>query len=97
MVLVGPRAEAERALPTHRLDGIVDEVGPYLVELARVSVDGGHVSAVAAHNGDPIAKLVAEHHKGALQTFGDVDVLHGRAIHLRIGLDGADERRDSPA
>jgi hypothetical protein len=34
-------AHGEGALPVHRIDCVVDQIGPHLVELSRVGRDGG--------------------------------------------------------
>ena len=68
-------AVATRSVPgaVHRVDGVVDQVGPHLVELAGVRLDRRHVGAVVAHHRDAVAELVAEHHQRALEALGHVD------------------------
>ena len=82
VALIGPRRHPERSRAVHRVDGVVDEDGPYLIELARVGVDPGDVGSVVANDGDAVAELVPEHDQGALEAVRDVDVLYRRAIHL---------------
>jgi len=82
VALIGTRRHPERAGAVHRVDGVVDEDGPYLIELARVGVDPGDVGSVVANDGDVVAELVPEHDQGALEAVRDVDVLYRRAIHL---------------
>ena len=41
----GAGANGQRAVPIHRLDRVVDDVGPYLIEIAWITLDfrQGHV------------------------------------------------------
>jgi hypothetical protein len=66
VALIGPGRHPERARAVHRVDGVVDEDGPYLIELARVDVDLGDVGTVVANDGNAVAELVPEHDQGAL-------------------------------
>ena len=88
------RADGQGAVAVHRVDGVVDQVGPHLVELAGVRRDRRHGVVVVAHDGDAVAQLVAEHDQGALEPVGDVDVLDGGAVELGVGLHGRDELGD---
>src|SRR5208337_4522002 len=97
VVAFGPGRQPERARAGHGVDGVVDEVGPYLVQLAGVCLDPRDVCAVVTHDRDTVAELVPEHQQGALNAVGHVNVLHRRAVHLRVGLDGGDQLGNAPA
>ena len=51
------RVRPEGARAIHRVDGVVDEVGPDLVELALVGLDERNVGAPVAHHDDATAQL----------------------------------------
>jgi len=96
VIPVSPRCDLERAHAVHRVNGVVDEVGPHLVELAGVCVDPRDVCAVGTNDLHTVAELVVQHHQGALDADRHVDVLDRRAIHLRVRPDRADEIGDAP-
>ena len=92
--VVGARAHGQHALPVHRVDGVVDEVGPHLVELADVRLDRRHARGVLAPHLDPVAELVRQHGDGAVETLGHVGGLQGATVHLRVDLDRRHELGD---
>src|SRR5919197_3366514 len=92
---VSPRRYPQCSRPAHRVDGVVDELGPYLVEFAGVGLDPGDVGAVVAHDPDTVAEFVPEHDQGALKTVRDVDVLYRRTVHLGVGLEDGNEGGDT--
>src|SRR6266849_9350191 len=51
-------ADSQVSLAVHRVDGIVDEIGPDLVELAAVRVDTGQAPIVLARHADAGLELV---------------------------------------
>src|SRR6516164_3362512 len=62
IVSLGPSRQAKRACPVHRVDGVVNEVGPHLVKLTGVRLYLGDAGAVVAHDRDTVGELVPEHH-----------------------------------
>ena len=62
-----PGTDDQGALTGHRIDGVVDEVGPYLVELARVGLNRGQVIGVLATHGDADLELAVQHDEGVLE------------------------------
>ncbi len=85
-VVASPGPEGERAVAAHRLQRVVDQVRPHLVQLRAVHRNVGQHSVVVAHDLDLVADLAAQHHQGALQQLVDVEDLMWRAVHLRVLL-----------
>src|SRR5829696_8938815 len=77
---VSPGRYSQSAGAVHRVDGVIDEVGPHLVEFAGVGLDPGD-DAVVTYDVD-VVELVAEHHQGAFQAVADVDALDRSSVHL---------------
>src|SRR5215204_5378951 len=92
---VSPGRYSQSAGAVHRVDGVIDEVGPHLVEFAGVGLDPGD-DTVVTHDVD-VVELVAEHHQGAFEAVADVDALDRSSVHLGVGLDGGDEVRNAPS
>ena len=92
--VLGPRrAERELALASHRVDRVVDQVGPDLVQLGTVTGDARQLRVVVARDGD-IAELMPQDHQRAFETFADVHLLQGTAIHEGVVLDRLDQGGD---
>ena len=83
---VGAGRHPQRAVAGHRVDGVVDQVRPDLVELAGDRLDARHVGAVVAHHRHAVADPVRQHHERALQPLGDVGELHRGPVELGVGL-----------
>src|SRR5215203_3208669 len=77
---VSPGRYSQSAGAVHRVDGVIDEIGPHLVEFAGVGVDPGD-DAVVTYDVD-VVELVAEHHQGAFEAVADVDALDRSSVHL---------------
>src|SRR5260370_6876949 len=54
VVLLGAGGQPEHAFSVHRFDGVVDEGGPYLVELADVGLDRRAAGGGGAPPPDPL-------------------------------------------
>ena len=78
----------------HGVEGVFDQRGPDLVELAAVGADRGQEGIEVGLDGD-VLQAGAEHGEGVFERLGDVDVLHGRLVHVGVVLDGADEIEDA--
>ena len=87
-------SDAKLALPTHGVDGIVDEVGPHLIEFAakRIHQQRNRVGNRAA----PLLlfQLVIQDRKRGFQALHDIDILNRRLVHVGVFLDGADQIRN---
>ena len=87
----GANADFSRAV--NRVNGVVDEIGPNLIEFAAVSHDGRH-GAIERARHRHVFQFVAENSQGALDAIVDVDLLHRRLVHVGVRADGFDERSD---
>ena len=77
-------------MPVHRVDRIVDEVRPHLVELGRVGVELGHVDAELPIDLD-VVELDGQHRQGVVEPFVDVDSPDRGTIQLGVRPHGPDE------
>ena len=80
----GPGRDTERSVRVHGIDGVLDDVRPYLVELDRVRLDLRHAGPVIADDGDAVLQPLPEHYQGAVDTFCDVDELQRGPVKLRV-------------
>ena len=94
-ITVRAGGDAQSSRTTHRIDGVVDQVGPDLVQLTGIGLDVRHVGPVLPDHLDP-AQPVASDDEGALDAVTQVDPLDRAPVHLGIGPDGSDEIGDSP-
>ena len=78
----------------HGVEGVLDQCGPDLGELAAVGADGREFGVEVALDGD-VVEARAEHGESGFERLGDVDVLDGGLIHVGVGLDGGDEVEDA--
>jgi Domain of unknown function (DUF5134) len=67
VLLLDPGRQPERPCAVHRIERVVDEIGPHLVELAGVSLDPGEAGAVVAHDSNTGTALVPQHHQAVEQ------------------------------
>src|SRR5689334_6671868 len=82
-------------MPIHSVDGIVNQVGPDLIELASITPDVRQGLVIIADNLDAHAKFVSQDHQSFLDTFVNINLLIDRPIYVRIILDGRDQLRYS--
>src|SRR5919106_4007330 len=83
-VAVAAGADGQPALAVHALhgvDGVLDQVGPDLVELAGVGRQQRQRPVVVAHHLDARLQLVLEHGQGRLQPLVEVEPLQRAAVH----------------
>ncbi len=86
-------ADAKLAFAVHRVDGVIDEVGPDLVEFAAKGIhQQGNALIIALHR-DSFFQLVIQDGQRGLQAFYNVDVLHRGLVHVGVFLDGANQVR----
>ncbi len=88
-------ADAQFALIFHGVGGVVDKVGPDLIEFAAVGGDFGDVGSKFADYGDTFFELVLHDRDGGFEAANDVHFLHGGLIHVGVFLDGFYERGDA--
>ncbi len=75
-------------------EGIFDERGPDLVQLAAVGVDGRQFCLIFTDNID-LCHARLKHLQGGVEAGWDIDLEDGCAVHVGVGLDGADEVKDA--
>src|SRR5215469_1839425 len=80
--------DGQRAVPGHSSDCVVDQVGPYLVELAGEARNRRQVRAVVPNDTDLVADLSAEHGERAVQQLVHVGRLIRCTVQLRVLLSG---------
>ena len=85
----------QRPFPIHGVDGIVDHVGPHLVELARLGADLGETTVVVPYDLDTPLELVAQDDQRALQPVVDVHRLEPRLVEMAVALHGRHQLRDA--
>ena len=78
----------------HGVDGVVDQVGPYLVQFAPERLDPRQIAFVFPVHVDAFG-LVFEQHQGVVEPHRHVDVLHGSLIEVGVRLERLDDRRHS--
>ena len=86
---------AEDAMSVHRVEGVVDEVGPNLVQLSGIRIDVRDVVGKVAYDRDAWTESVPEHRERALQTVPQIDALQRGAVHVRVDADIRDQPRDA--
>src|ERR1700693_692975 len=87
--------DSEFAFAIHGIDGIVNEVGPDLIEFATITADARQVGSVFADNGDAGFEAVAKNFQRVFEIFVEIDFLHGGLVHIGIALDGGDQIGDA--
>ena len=87
-------ADGEDATPLHRIDRVVDQVGPHLIELATVRIDTGEVLVVIALHADTLLPFVTQDRQGVVETFMHVDLLDRSLVQIAIALDRLDDLGD---
>src|SRR5438034_5976164 len=89
LVVFQARADTDFAGAVYGDDGVINQIGPHLIEFAAISRNARH-RAIKRPNQRHVFQFVTEHGQSALDTFVDVHLLHRRLIHVRIGFDGFD-------
>src|SRR5215212_129494 len=86
--------QPEFSLTLHGLDGVVDDVGPDLIQFGPVGLDTRNVVGVVARDADACFDLGAQEHQGCLQALSYVDLWDRRLIQVRVRFDGLDDLGD---
>src|SRR6202789_1330372 len=86
-------SDAKFALAVHRVNRVIDNVGPDLVEFASKRIyEEGNALVVTLHH-DSLFQLVVQDRKRGLQALYHVYVLDRRLVHVGVFLDCADQIR----
>ena len=80
----GPGADDKRPRSAHRVQRVVDQVAPHLVEFGGVGVDSRQGRIEVPDYRDSIADLAAEDKQGAVDKLVKVNVLQRRQVQLRV-------------
>src|SRR4029077_17395062 len=87
---VTPGPNVDPSSSVHRIDGIVDEVGPHLIKLAAVGADLRQGAVKVARDGG-VFQFVTQDNQRILNSLVDIDLLPRRLIHERIGFHGINQ------
>src|SRR5882724_8676210 len=74
-------ANTEFAVAVHGVSGVVNQVGPDLIQFAAAGHDLGKAGSVIASDSDPALQLVMHDRERVFDTVLDVHLLHGALIH----------------
>ena len=91
VVAVG--SNAKLAFSVHRVNRVIDNVSPDLVELAPKRIHEKWNAQVVAVYHNSLFQLVIQDRKCGFQALYDVHVLHRRLVHVGVFLDCADQIR----
>ena len=75
----------------HRIERIVDEIGPNLVQRAAIGADARQVLSKLTRYLNAMLELVLEHAQRHVDTLFDIDFGDGALVHVGIGLNGLHE------
>ena len=73
-IAVAGRADRQGPFAAHGVDGVVDDVGPHLVQLAAPGADLGEGAVVVTDDRHALLELVGQDHQRALEAVVDVDL-----------------------
>ena len=80
---IGARCDSDRALLAERIDRVVEQVRPHLIELRSTNRELGQRAIVVAHKRDRcVLELVAENRQRRLKTFVQIDLHEAASIHI---------------
>src|SRR5277367_5713757 len=87
--------DGQLALAAHRINGVVDKIGPDLVQLTAMRVDPGQAGIELAFHLNSVFEPELKHSDGALYAPVHIHLLRRSLIHVCIFFDGADQLRFS--
>src|SRR5207244_3670307 len=89
------RFDLQLALALHRIDGVVDQVGPNLIQLSTVCADAGQRSFVVSRDNNAIFHAVRKNLERIVQVLAQIHFLQGSLVHVRVALYRGDQFADS--
>src|SRR5215211_3419911 len=89
------RPDGDTSASVHRVNGVVDQVGPYLVQLAAVPRYPGQVFLVLPQQRDTL-KPGAEDGESVLQAGDHIDLSYNRPVHVGVLFHRPDQLGDTP-
>ena len=78
------RADTQLALSLHGVDGVVDQVGPDLVQVAAARADLRQGAVEIELHRDAVFQPVTEHQQRAFEALVDVHFLIGPLVHVGV-------------
>ena len=87
LVVIQERSDTDFSRPFDRVNGVVEQIGPHLVEFAAVSQDARNRAIILARDRH-LLEFMAKHRQRVLEPLVHIKLLHGRLVHVGIGFDG---------
>src|SRR5215216_8022280 len=88
------RPNGDASASVHSVYGVVDQVGPYLVQLAAASRYPGQLFLELSEQRD-VLQPGAEHGQGVLQAGDHIDLPYNRPVHVGVLLHRPDQMGDA--
>src|SRR5215216_4211509 len=88
------RPDGDTSASVHRVYGVVDQVGPYLVQLTAASQYPRQLFLELSEQRD-VLQPGAEHGQGVLQARDHIDLSHNRPVHVGVLFHRPDQMRDA--
>src|SRR5580692_7733753 len=89
------RANVQFTLALHGIYGVIDQVGPNLIQFAAARAELRQRTVEIEFDRDALLEAVAEHEQGAFETLVDVHFLVGALVHVSVFLDCVDQIGDA--
>ena len=86
--------DSDLTFAMHRVHGVVDDVRPYLVELAGIRFDAGHICRIFPFDRHALFQFMLHDDQCILQSVVDIHFEQGRLIKVRVGLYRVDDLRN---
>ena len=93
--IIGTGAQDDLTLAIHCVRGVLDQVGPDLIEFAAIRHDLREIRSILLSDADALFEFSAQDQQGAIQSFMNVDALNRCLIQVNIGLVGVDDIGDA--
>jgi hypothetical protein len=90
IVLARPQDKLTPAL--HGIDGVVNDVGPDLIQLAAISLDTGQIFGILPAHGNPGFQFGVQNNQGVFQVLFYIYGLYGGLVHVSISFERFDNR-----
>jgi hypothetical protein len=87
-IVLARRADGQVPVAVHGVGGVVDQVGPDLIEFDAASHDLRKIGREVTSHGNAALQFVVHDGESGFDTALDVHVLHGTLIHVGVFFDG---------
>ena len=88
---LGRSSHHQLAAAVHRVDCVVDEIRPDLIQLAPMGADRRDRAIIFPNHVNPILQAVMKHDQRIFQALMNIDLMLRGLVHIRILLDGANQ------